>query len=71
MSKEGAYKSTLGGPTPWMVHGGQYKTANVSDATRGRVIIDPRRSITSEEAQRPKGRTGLISGCKTSSTDAT
>lgn len=66
----GAYNSSLSGPTPWMVHGGQYKAANVQDATAGRVIIDPRENRMSESVNRPKGRTGLISGCKTSSTDS-
>ena len=62
------YESSLKGPTPWMVHGGQYKTANVQNATAGRVIIDPKKSVP--QMSRPKNRTGYIAGCKTASTDA-
>lgn len=50
------------------MHGGQYKTANVCDATRGRVVIDPKRSIS--EMSRPKGRTAYLSGTKNASTNA-
>jgi hypothetical protein len=53
-----------------MVHGGQYKTANVQSATAGRVIVDPKQNRMSESVNRPKGRTSLVSGCKTSSTDS-
>ena len=64
----GKYNSSLRGPTPWMVHGGQYKTANVQDATAGRVIIDPRKSLP--EMSRPKGRTSYVAGTTDASTDA-
>lgn len=62
------YDSSLKGPTPWMVHGGQYKTANVQSATAGRVMIDPKKSIP--QMSRPKGRTGYDAGPKTASCDA-
>ncbi len=64
------YESSLSGPTPSMVHSGQYKTANVCDATRGRVIVDPKRSLTTDAMSRPKGRTGFIAGPHTASEDS-
>ena len=64
----GKYTKSLMGPTPWMVHGGQYKAANVSDATAGRVIIDPRKSLA--EMSRPKGRTSYVAGTTDASCDA-
>lgn len=65
------YSSSLGGPTPGKVHGGQYKAANVQSATAGRVIIDPKKSLDNASVSRPSGRTGYVAGCKTASTDAT
>ena len=62
------YTKSLSGPTPWKIHGGQYKTANVQDATAGRVIIDPKKTVP--QMSRPKGRTSYVAGCKTASTDA-
>lgn len=64
------YEKSLSGPTPWMVHGGQYKAANVSNATAGRVIIDPKRPLTTDAFSRPKGRTGYDAGSRTASEDA-
>lgn len=64
------YESSLSGPTPWMVHGGQYKTANVQNATAGRVIIDPKRALTTEAMSRPKDRTSFLAGPRTASEDA-
>jgi len=64
------YDSSLSGPTPWMVHGGQYKTANVCNATRGRVVIDPKRSLATDATSRPKNRTGFIAGPRTASEDS-
>lgn len=64
------YDSSLKGPTPWMVHGGQYKTTGMQSATMGRVIIDPKRSLTSREVQRPTGRTGYDAGPRDASCDA-
>lgn len=64
------YERSLGGPTPWMVHGGQYKTANVQNATAGRVIVDPKKSLFEKSVERPAGRTSYVAGCKTASTDA-
>lgn len=65
------YEKSLSGPTPWMVHGGQYKTANVQDTTRGRVIVDPKKSLATDAMSRPAGRTGFIAGPRTASEDAT
>lgn len=64
------YESSLSGPTPWKIHGGQYKAANVQDAARGRVIIDPKKSLATSSFSRPEGRTGYIAGDKTASTNA-
>lgn len=64
------YESSLKGPTPWMVHGGQYKAANVQSATAGRVIVDPKKSLMSKEMQRPAGRTGYVAGYKDAGCDA-
>ena len=64
------YEKSLSGPTPWKIHGGQYKAANVQNATQGRVIIDPKKSLDSTSVSRPSGRTGYIAGTKTASTDA-
>jgi len=61
------YNGTLTPPKNSM-HGGQYKTANICDATRGRVVIDPKRSIS--EMSRPKDRTTYLSGTKNASTNA-
>lgn len=64
------YESSLSGPTPWKVHGGQYKTADVDNATRGRVIIDPKRSLATDAFSRPAGRTSFLAGDRTASTNA-
>lgn len=61
------YSKSLGGPSNKM-HGGQYKTANICNATRGRVVIDPKTSIPG--MSRPSGRTTYLSGTKTASTNA-
>ncbi len=64
------YESSLGGPTPGKVHGGQYKTANVQNATAGRVVIDPKKSLDNTAVSRPSGRTSYVAGSKVASTDA-
>ncbi len=64
------YESSLKGPTPSMVHGGQYKTANVCNATAGRVVVDPKRALTTDAFSRPAGRTGYVAGSKTASCNA-
>lgn len=60
------YSKSLGGPSNKM-HGGQYKAVSVKDATRGRVIIDPKKTIS--EMSRPSGRTSYLSGCYSASTN--
>lgn len=61
------YESSLSGPTPSKIHGGQYKAANVCDATRGRVVVDPKRSLATDAMSRPNDRTGFIAGPRTAS----
>lgn len=64
------YESSLSGPTPGKIHGGQYKAANVQSATAGRVIIDPKKSLATDAVSRPKDRTSYTAGDKTASTNA-
>ena len=64
------YESSLSGPTPGKIHGGQYKAANICNATAGRVVIDPKKSLASDAVSRPAGRTSYLAGGKTASTNA-
>jgi hypothetical protein len=64
------YETSLKGPLASKIHGGQYKTANVQNATAGRVIVDPKKSLNSKEMSRPSGRTSYTAGSKTASCDA-
>lgn len=64
------YETSLKGPLASKIHGGQYKAANVQNATAGRVVVDPKKSLATDAVSRPAGRTSYLAGDKTASTNA-
>lgn len=62
------YSKSLVGRNASMVHSTEYKTKDVFNASKGRVMVEGKESIAA--MSRPKDRTSYVAGCESASTNA-